>query len=413
MLAAFCWYTTVVVCLNIVVIGGGSNLFPLEQISTFSQDEIKERIKGSKVVIISEQAMLNTIYFLKACMLIMYTRLTMGLRQQKMVKAIAVYVGCGWVGTELAFFFACRPFKGYWAVPPPNPQCTTLEHYAITQATFNISSDLLMLFIMLPLLLQSNLPVKQKAALIVIFSMGSFVIVAAILTKVFNLSDVYSTVYMLWYVREASTAMYVANLPMIWPLLREWFPCLSQITSIHRSTANNRKTGTTANSTRGRRRSAANGTIDSISMSQLSKSKSGQYIVGTATDIERTSSAERINKPPFEGRGILAETTVDIDFDDTDEGTSSVDDGHSEKHGHVHALRHRQDRPPPEWESSWISPKTGTEASSIETKTAAAAAAAAAAAETGPVRDVNEKGGRPTPRGHGPAEEMPFIGQAV
>jgi hypothetical protein len=51
-------------------------------------------------------------------------------------------------------------------------------------------------------------------------------ITAAILTKVFNLSNVYDTAYMLWYTREASVAVYVANLPMIWPLLREWVPYL-------------------------------------------------------------------------------------------------------------------------------------------------------------------------------------------
>lgn len=31
---------------------------------------------------------------------------------------------------------------------------------------------------------------------------------------------------MLWYIREASVAVYVANLPIIWPMLREWFPYL-------------------------------------------------------------------------------------------------------------------------------------------------------------------------------------------
>lgn len=35
---------------------------------------------------------------------------------------------------------------------------------------------------------------------------------------------------MLWYTREASVAVYVSNLPMIWPLLREWFPSLRALT---------------------------------------------------------------------------------------------------------------------------------------------------------------------------------------
>jgi len=58
-------------------------------------------------------------------------------------------------------------------------------------------------------------------------------IVAAILTKVYNLSDVYSTTYMLWYTREASVAVYVANLPGIWPLLREHIRFLREHTSYY------------------------------------------------------------------------------------------------------------------------------------------------------------------------------------
>ena len=123
--------------------------------------------------------MLNVIYTIKACMLFMYSRLTIALRQRTFIKYIAIYVACGWVGTELAFFFACRPFNGYWAVPPPNPQCTTLQHYAETQAVFNISSDLMMLAVMLPLLASvRTLPIRQKISLLIVFGMGSFVIIA-------------------------------------------------------------------------------------------------------------------------------------------------------------------------------------------------------------------------------------------
>jgi hypothetical protein len=57
-----------------------------------------------------------------------------------------------------------------------------------------------------------------------------------VLTKVFNLKDVYDTAYMLWYTREASVAVYVANLPLIWPLLREWIPILRNATSLHSKT---------------------------------------------------------------------------------------------------------------------------------------------------------------------------------
>lgn len=56
-------------------------------------------------------------------------------------------------------------------------------------------------------------------------------ITAAILTKVFNLSDIYNPIYMKWYIREASVAVYVANTPAIWPLIRRVVPGLSSVES--------------------------------------------------------------------------------------------------------------------------------------------------------------------------------------
>jgi hypothetical protein len=139
-------------------------------------------------------------------------------------------------------------------MPPPNPQCTTLEHYAIVQACFNISSDTLMLFIPLPLVTRLNVPWKQKIVLCVIFSMGTFVILAAILTKVFNLSNVWDPSYMLWYTRESSVAVYVSNLPLIWPLLREWFPLLRRFTPGNKTTSRDKQSGYGLNSHTGRPR---------------------------------------------------------------------------------------------------------------------------------------------------------------
>lgn len=48
-------YTTLVVCLNVIAGGGGSNLYLPDEFDTFSPLDIQERIKGSKIVIVSEQ----------------------------------------------------------------------------------------------------------------------------------------------------------------------------------------------------------------------------------------------------------------------------------------------------------------------------------------------------------------------
>ncbi|KAI1636635.1 hypothetical protein F4809DRAFT_372667 [Biscogniauxia mediterranea] len=226
MMLASVLYTALIVCLNVIAQGGGSNLYPPELEGTFTPEEIQERVYGSKIVVVSEQAMLNCIYTIKVCMLIMYTRLTLGLTQQKAVRYLGVYVAMGWMASEVAFFTACMPFEGYWGMPPPNPQCTTLQYYAIVTGCFNISSDLLMLGIPIPLVLGMNMPWRRKVVLLLIFGLGLFVIIAALLTKIFNLTNIWDPGYMLWYVREASVAVYVSNLPMMWPLLRDWFPFL-------------------------------------------------------------------------------------------------------------------------------------------------------------------------------------------
>ncbi|KZL79714.1 hypothetical protein CI238_06337 [Colletotrichum incanum] len=222
-------FTLLVVSLNVITDNGGSNLYPPEQFSNFTPSDIQARITGSKIVLVSEQAMLNLIYVLKACVLILYTRLTLGLAAQRFVRYLAVYVAVGWTATQITMFAACRPFSGYWAMPPPDPQCATYERYAILQGWFNISSDVLMLLVPLPLVFRMEIAWRQKVVLIFIFSLGLCVIVAALLTKIFNLGDPYSPDYMLWYIREASVAVYVSNLPLVWPLLREWFPWLRSL----------------------------------------------------------------------------------------------------------------------------------------------------------------------------------------
>ena len=86
-----------------------------------------------------------------------------------------------------------------------------------------------MLLVAIPLLLQVRVPVQQKAVLVGIFGMGVFVIAAAILNKVYAyVPSLVSMYYLNWYIREASSSIYVANLPAIWSLLRDMFPSVAR-----------------------------------------------------------------------------------------------------------------------------------------------------------------------------------------
>jgi hypothetical protein len=102
-------------------------------------------------------------------------------------------------------------------------QCSAAIHHLITNAVFNISSDIMMLCIPLPLLIASKLPRTKKLLLCILFSLGVFVIMCAVLNKYYSFAHPFAPTWMFWYIREASTAIYVANAPMCWTLVRRIF----------------------------------------------------------------------------------------------------------------------------------------------------------------------------------------------
>ena len=204
-----------------------SNLEPENfDFSALTVDELSRRRFGSKLVVVVEQMHIAVIWACKACLLIMYHRITRtALRNENIaIKILAVYTALGFVVIEVLYFSAwCRPFSEYYAVPTSSFQCNALVHHRITKAVFNISSDLIMLCIALQMLIRSLLPMKRKIILCGIFSLGLFVVAASIMNSYYSFSDPYKSTWIYWYVRESSTAILVANLPFTWTILRELF----------------------------------------------------------------------------------------------------------------------------------------------------------------------------------------------
>jgi hypothetical protein len=128
------------------------------------------------------------------------------------------------------------------AVPTPNVQCDAATNHLITNAVFNLTSDVAMLAIGLPMFLRLSLRLSKKIPLIAIFSLGIFVIVAAILNKVYSFSDPFSEQWVYWYVRESSTALIVANLPFVWLFYRKIFRIRSSTASRGRSSSTRHQT---------------------------------------------------------------------------------------------------------------------------------------------------------------------------
>ncbi|KAA8902903.1 hypothetical protein FN846DRAFT_954897 [Sphaerosporella brunnea] len=304
MLVDLVMYTLLMVGLNI---SGrtATNLMGPGVLETLTPEDIKQRIYGSKIVILVEQSMLTCVWLTKACMLMVYNRLSQRLPHQRAIKFIAVYTALGFVACELTWFLNCRPLSGYWALPVPDPQCATYTHYVIVQGVFNLSSDIMMLSVGIPLILKANVGLKKKLMLVAIFGLGFFVILAAVLSKYYNFSYYWTTIYMVWYIREASTAIYVANIPLLWPLFARIF-----------------KAGSFAGSSMGKDGSAA--THELTAGSQFSRSRIGnkiRHLTDTqiiATEMDN-SSQERINKCQVE-----VETRVSLTVEQCSGSSSSA-----------------------------------------------------------------------------------------
>lgn len=156
----------------------------------------------------------------------LYYNMTKDTRNNLFVKVVMGYTLVGLIVLEISYLFVfCRPFSDYWRIDSivTNTQCANYYYGSIIQMVFNVSSDFLMLLIPLPLIINAKVPPLKRCLLIGIFSLGLFVILAAILNKFYNFTMPHTTVYMVWHVREASVSIYVANMMCWWPLLRKIF----------------------------------------------------------------------------------------------------------------------------------------------------------------------------------------------
>ncbi|KAI0965532.1 hypothetical protein F4678DRAFT_476532 [Xylaria arbuscula] len=233
MLVAVATDTTLLVALNFLSTKN-SNLIDPNNPPELTPHEIKEREFGSKLVLVVEQMQIATTWLVKACLLIMYSRLTFGATQKLFVKIVAGYVTCGFLIMEILYFGVwCRPFNQYWAVPPNSIQCSAATHHLITNAVINISSDLFIILIPLPVFLHINVSLKKKIVLCGVFALGLFTIGAAIANKFYSFHEPFGSSWTYWYIRESSTALIVANIPFLWTAVR----FALRLTSTHGGTA--------------------------------------------------------------------------------------------------------------------------------------------------------------------------------
>ncbi|KAB5515472.1 hypothetical protein GE09DRAFT_1159726 [Coniochaeta sp. 2T2.1] len=214
-------FTGVIVSV-IEVAKNGSNYMSLETALSLDEEGVKAAVYGSKMTMVLEIFTLTCLWTIKACLLFLYYRLTEAFRKQQLaVKIIGGYCAIGYIivmGLYLGYW--CTPIYEYWAVPVRIDQCATYYHHLIHATAWNISSDLMLLCVPIPVIWKSQLPMKRKIILCAVLGLGILNVIIAILNRYYNFSNPNSVAYVYFYVAEVATAVFVGNVPLCWPLFR-------------------------------------------------------------------------------------------------------------------------------------------------------------------------------------------------
>lgn len=85
------------------------------------------------------------------------------------------------VGVVISDLAECQPFRHYWQVlPDPGGQCRQAYAQLITMATCNIFTDLLLVIFPIPIIIRSNMAVRRKVQLVLLFSLSLSVVAVTI-----------------------------------------------------------------------------------------------------------------------------------------------------------------------------------------------------------------------------------------
>ncbi|KAF7596829.1 hypothetical protein BBP40_012429 [Aspergillus hancockii] len=273
---------------------------------------------GNKMTFVMEQCSLVTIWLVKCCLLIIYSRLTLLMKEHLIVKIVAVYVVLSFIVIEILFCAVwCRPISYYWDYDAVSFQCSSYLNHLIITTVFNISSDVMMLSIPLPLFIRSHLPFKQKVAVCGVFSLGGIVILMAALNKYYNFSRLFDARFLKWYVAEVATAVYVSNLPLLWPLLRQVFHRLRSSQNSKYTSAGPRQSGPSRGMSRG---------IAPLGSNSHSRhrSDSAHSIIRRTHEDSSTFDAHELVLTPTHERGYRANITGDSDSTTPETGDITV-----------------------------------------------------------------------------------------
>ncbi|ROV88060.1 hypothetical protein VMCG_10397 [Cytospora schulzeri] len=218
-----------------------------------NSEEWQLRVNGSKTHVIGLLLYATLLWMLKGCWTIYYSRLTEGLDTPKrMVRWAFIIMPLSYVACLLVAFLKCIPFDYQWQInPSPGNHCMPAISYIQTVFVMvvNILTDFYLMAIPVPMVWKSHLHWRKKVTLTVMFSGGFLEMTFGALrcVSILTVGDRDPAQSGYWSVRESFVSFVLTNMPMLYPLFRNFFEkvtsgiSLSNTNGATRQAANNRQ----------------------------------------------------------------------------------------------------------------------------------------------------------------------------
>ncbi|KAH7170127.1 hypothetical protein EDB81DRAFT_153503 [Dactylonectria macrodidyma] len=204
-----------------------------------------DKIEALKYFYVCQVTYKASINLTKCSILLLYLRIFGKIRWFKwLCWMLIVCVTMYCIASVTATIFQCNPVPRAFNKTIEGT-CIDSGQFWYANAGFSIATDLIILFMPMALVYQLQIQRAQKAALVIVFALGGFVVVTSCL-RVTTIDiaattndltyDISST---MWTVIEMNVAIVCACLPMIRPVIVKLFPKL-----MPKSSSNNQKYGT-------------------------------------------------------------------------------------------------------------------------------------------------------------------------
>ncbi|EGS17171.1 uncharacterized protein CTHT_0064860 [Thermochaetoides thermophila DSM 1495] len=140
-------------------------------------------VSGRQVSLAAQAIFVGATCLAKTSILLSYLRLAPAKSLfRRLTIATIWFVILNNIAFFVVLFTQCIPLSSYWNLGPNHADdCLSEGSALIAHASFTVASDLLVWVLPLPALYQAKLPFSQRIALIVLFSFGLVVVVAACL----------------------------------------------------------------------------------------------------------------------------------------------------------------------------------------------------------------------------------------